>query len=193
MDIDLVSNTEEKILCAWAKAVLVVGIIEGILAVVLGIVYAISEESFLFFLLAVAVGALLFVPFLLVWAMMRVIAKMSLNLSASNSAISRLATIVSSGSEKRTENARPTSAMAENVIKPANEAKKENPTATEKKPTVAKKEKPSIDVEKQVQSALDEVNKTVGSEADKLCRLMEMRDDGTIPEEVYDIAITRIS
>lgn len=193
MNIDLVSDIEERILCTWAKVILVVGIIEGVIAVILGIVYAVSEESFLFFLLAVAVGALLFVPFLLVWAMMRVIAKMSLNLSASNSAISRLATIVSSDSKKKTETARPSSAVTENVIKPANEAKRENPAITEKKPIVAKKEKPSIDVEKYVQSALDELNKIGGSEADKLCRLMEMRDDGTIPTEVYDIVITRIS
>ena len=192
MNLDLVSDTEERILCAWAKAILIVGIIDGVIAVILGIVYAVSEESFLFFLLAVVVGALLFVPFLLVWAMMRVIAKMSLNLSASNSAIIRLATVVSSDSGKKAENARPSSATIENVIKPAAEAKKEKPAVTEKKAIVAKMEKPSIDVEKCVQSALDELNKIGGSEADKLCRLMEMRDDETIPAEVYDIVMTRI-
>lgn len=193
MNLDLVSDTEERILCAWAKAILVVGIIEGIISVILGIVYAVSEESFLFFLLAVAVGALLFVPFLLVWAMMRVVAKMSLNLSASNSAISRLATIVSGGTEKRPETVRPSSTLTENVVKPATEAKKEKPAVIEKNHIAAKKETPSIDVERYVKSALDELNKISGSEADKLCRLMEMRDDGKISEEVYDIIITRIS
>ena len=194
MNLDLVSDTEERILCAWAKAILVVGIIEYAISVILGIVYAVSAESFLFFLLAVAVGALLFVPFLLMWAMMRVIAKMSLNLSSSNSAISRLATIVSNGSGKKTETARPSLTITENDVKPATEAKKEMPAVTEKKSIVAKKERPSNDdVEKYVQSALDELNKIGGSEVDKLCRLMEMKDDGKISEEVYDIVITRIS
>lgn len=193
MNIDLASDIEERILCAWAKAILVVGIIEGIISVILGIVYAVSEETFLYFLLAVAVGALLFVPFLLVWAMMRVIAKMSLNLSANNSAISRLATIVSGGSGKKTETARPSLALTENDDKPATKAKKEKPAVIEKNPIVVNKEKPSINVEKYVQSALDELNKNGGSEVDKLCRLMEMRDDGKISKEVYDIVITRIS
>lgn len=193
MNLDLVSDTEERILCAWAKAILVVGIIEGLISVILGIVYAVSEESFLFFLLAVAVGALLFVPFLLVWAMMRVVAKMSLNLSASNSAISRLSAIVSGSTEKRTEAARPSSTVIENVVKPATEAKKEKPAVIEKNHIATKKETPSIDVERYVKSALDELNKISGSEADKLCCLMEMRDEGKISEEVYDIVITRIS
>lgn len=193
MNLDLVSDTEERILCAWAKAILVVGIIEGVISVILGVVYAVSEESFLFFLLAVAVGAFLFVPFLLVWAMMRVVAKMSLNLSASNSAISRLAAIVSGSTEKRAEAARPSSTVIENVVKPATEARKEKHAVMENNSIAAKKEKTSFDVEKHVQSVLDELNKISGSEADKLCRLMEMRDDGKISEEVYDIIITRIS
>lgn len=193
MNLDLVSDTEERILCAWAKAILVVGIIEGVISVILGVVYAVNEESFLFFLLAVAVGALLFVPFLLVWAMMRVIAKMSLNLSASNSAISRLATIVSGGTEKRTETVRPSSTVTEKVVKPATKEKTEKPVVMEKSTISEKKGKPSIDMERYVQSALDELNKIGGSEANKLCCLMEMRDEGKISEEVYDIVIARIS
>ena len=181
---DLTSKTEEKILCIWAKVILIVGIIEGVCALIVGIVFAVNEESFLYFVLSIVVAALLTIPFILMWAMVRVLAKMSLNLLDTNSTIYRLSTIVETNLKKKTDDIQHTD---------TNNGPNSNPK-TSSKQTVQenKSEKKQVPLASAL-IVLDEINKKGGGEADKLCRLMEMRDDGTISDEIYDAVLQKIS
>ena len=181
---DLTSKTEEKILCVWAKIILAVGIIEAICVFIVGIYFAINEESFLYFILSIIVAALLSVPFILMWAMVRVIAKMSLNLSDTNFTIYRLTTIVETNFKKKTESMQriEVSSTSSNTTK----------TSTKQATQDAKQEKKNVPLAS-VLIIMDEINKKGGSEADKLCRLMEMRDDGTISDEIYDAVLQKIN
>jgi hypothetical protein len=182
---DLTSKTEEKILCIWAKVILIVGIIEGACALIIGIVYAINEESFLYFVLSIVVAALLAIPFILMWATVRVLAKMSLNSSNTDSTIYRLTTIVETYFKKKTDSIQHTD---------VNSRPNNNPKISSKQTTVQnnKSEKTQVPLAS-VLNIVDEINKQGGGEADKLCRLMEMRDDGTISDEIYDAVLQKIS
>lgn len=178
---DLTSKTEEKVLYMWAKVILIVGIIEGICALIIGIVFAVNEESFLPFVLSTVGGALLTIPFFLMWAAVRVLAKISLNLLDTNATIYRLSTIVETNIKKETEN----------IPHPDVNSRPNNNLETLSKQTIQenKPEKKHVPLA----SVLDEINKMDGNVTEKLCRLMEMRDDGTISDEIYDAALQKIS
>ena len=184
---DLSSKREEKVLCVWAKVILLVGIIEGVCALIIGIVLAVNEESFLYFILSIVVATLLTIPFILMWASVRVLAKMSLNLLDTNSTIYniyKLLTIVEANLKRNTESIQHT------VVS----SRPNNKTETASKQTVQNNKQGETNVPLvSVLIVLDEINKKEGSQADKLCRLMEMRDDGTISDEIYDAVLQKIS
>lgn len=181
---DFTSKTEEKILCIWAKVILIVGIIEGACALFAGIVIATNEESLLYFVLSIVVAALLTIPFILIWAAVRVLAKISLNLSDTNSTINRLSTIVETNLKKKSESIQ----HMDVNIRPNNISK----TSTKQTVQENKSGKKNFTLAS-VLDVLDKINKKGGSEADKLCRLMEMRDEGAISDEMYDAILQKIS
>ena len=171
-------------MCIWAKVILVVGIIIGVCALItgtiVGFVIADDEETLLFIIPSIIVSSLITIPSILMWATVRLLAKMSLNLSDTNSAIIKMSTIVETNLKKKIESKQPTDVNSKTNSKPITPSKQ---TVQENKP------KPM----ESVLIVLDEINKKGGSETDKLCRLMEMRDDGKISDEMYDAVLSKIS
>ena len=181
---DLTSNTEERILCAWAKVILIVGIIVGVCALIAGIVFSIEGETFLYFFLSIIAAALLVAPFILLWAMVRVIAKISLNITDTKGAIYLLSNKVETSLKRDTEKSFHPIAndkTSNTNLSPKTKAQRETPSPKTTVPLVS------------VLTILDELNKKGGSEADKLCYLMELRDEGRITQEIYDTVIEKIS
>ena len=173
-------GSEESVLKIYANVLFYVGVVCSAIIIIAGIILAVnvaqdvndSHDATLWFILvfiaSIILAALLFVPFLLEWAFVHVYAKMSGNISSTNDMVRMILRNVE-----------------EMNTKPETKQPVQNKTTTivnKQEPVHQKEYKQDTMTEVAIMEELAKGD----SQADKLCKLMELRDEGMISQETYD-------
>ena len=172
-------GSEESVLKVYANVLFYVGVVCSVIIIIAGIILAAilaqdandSHDATLWFILvfivSIILAALLLIPFMLEWAFVHVYAKMSGNISSTND-------------------------MVRMILRNMEEMKKKPETkqpVQNKTTTIVNKQEPVHEKEhkqdKMTEAAIMEELVKVDSQAAKLCKLMELRDDEMITQETY--------
>lgn len=178
------NGMEETVLCTYAKAVYFIGIVITFLQLIGCIVWATTIDAFWPVLLGIASAALLFTPFLMEWALARILAKISTNIATMSANIERQSATLPKGNHT-TEFTQPVTKATSKPAAIPTEKPKATPQRqqTERKAAMTEEEKAAI---------LADLARTCSSLVEKMCRLMEMRDEGQITAAEYDTLLERL-
>lgn len=178
------NGMEETVLCTYAKAVYTIGIVITVLQLIGCIVWATTIDAFWPVLLGIVSAALLFTPFLMEWALARILAKMSTNLAALTASIERQSSTLPKGNHT----AESTKPVTKTTPMPAT-IPAEKPKATPQRQQTIRK---AAMTEEEMAAIVADLEKTCSSFVEKMCRLMEMRDEGQITAAEYDTLLERL-
>ena len=178
-------GTEEKVLRIYANIIFYVGIVYSVIAFIIGMIYTVKIAEELDMTIIILVGllasliiaALVFVPFLIIWAFIIVYAKMSSNIVSTNENVKKICNIAEI-------------LKKESIVQTPIQNKS---TPSTKRQDYVNKNTSQQDIMSDAETAiLDELAKKGVSQAEKLCELMEMKDDGIISQETYEKLSSKI-